>query len=84
MKFAAIYSIVIGTGMIAQWTMSFLSKQIPELNLEGDSRQLLMDIHNIELSKIEDDELNPGMKKVKIGFRLGNGSYATMVVKQMF
>jgi hypothetical protein len=34
MKFAAIYSIVVGTGMIAQWTMSFLSKQIPELITE--------------------------------------------------
>jgi len=34
MKFAAIYSIVIGTGMIAQWTMSFITKQIPELKTE--------------------------------------------------
>ena len=34
MKFAAIYSIVVGTGMIGQWTMSFISKQIPELVTE--------------------------------------------------
>ena len=34
MKFAAIYSIVIGTGMIAQWSMSLISKQIPELITE--------------------------------------------------
>ena len=34
MKFAAIYSIVIGTGMIAQWVMSYMSKQIPELITE--------------------------------------------------
>lgn len=34
MKFAAIFSIVVGAGMIAQWLMSYLSKQIPELKSE--------------------------------------------------
>lgn len=34
MRFAAIYSMIIGTGMIAQWTMSFIAKQIPELITE--------------------------------------------------
>lgn len=34
MKFAAIFSIVVGLGMIAQWAMSYLSKQIPELETE--------------------------------------------------
>ena len=34
MKFAAIFSIVVGSGMIAQWAMSYLSKQIPELKTE--------------------------------------------------
>lgn len=34
MKFAAIFSIVVGVGMIAQWTMSYLARQIPELKTE--------------------------------------------------
>ena len=34
MRFAAIFSIVVGFGMIAQWAMSYLSQQIPELKTE--------------------------------------------------
>lgn len=34
MKFAAIFSIIVGAGMIVQWTMSYLGKQIPELKTE--------------------------------------------------
>lgn len=34
MTFAAIFSILVGAGMIAQWAMSYLSKQIPELTTE--------------------------------------------------
>jgi hypothetical protein len=34
MKFAAIFSIIVGVGMIAQWIMSYLSHQIPELKSE--------------------------------------------------
>lgn len=34
MKFAAIFSIIVGMGMITQWAMSYLSNQIPELKTE--------------------------------------------------
>jgi len=34
MKFAGIFSILVGTGMIVQWSMSFLSRKIPELKTE--------------------------------------------------
>jgi hypothetical protein len=34
MTFAAIFSLVVGVGMIAQWAMSYFSKQIPELKTE--------------------------------------------------
>ncbi len=34
MTFSSIFAIVIGLGMIGQWTMSFISKQIPELETE--------------------------------------------------
>lgn len=34
MRFAAIFSIIVGAGMIIQWAMSFFSHQIPELKTE--------------------------------------------------
>ena len=34
MKFSAIFAIIVGAGMIAQWTMSYVSKRIPELKTE--------------------------------------------------
>lgn len=34
MTFAAVFAILVGAGMIAQWTLSFLKKQIPELETE--------------------------------------------------
>jgi len=34
MTFPAIFSIIAGVGMIAQWALSFFSKQIPELETE--------------------------------------------------
>jgi hypothetical protein len=34
MTFASIFAIVVGLAMIIQWTMSYLSKQIPELETE--------------------------------------------------
>ena len=34
MTFPATFAIVVGLGMIGQWTASFLSKQIPELKTE--------------------------------------------------
>ncbi len=34
MLFAAFFSILVGIGMIVQWMMSYVSKQIPELETE--------------------------------------------------
>lgn len=34
MKFAAIFSIIVGVGMIGQWMMSYINKQIIELKTE--------------------------------------------------
>lgn len=34
MTFPAIIALIIGLGMIGQWTMSFIAKQIPELQTE--------------------------------------------------
>ena len=34
MTFASIFAIAVGLGMIVQWTLSYVSKQIPELETE--------------------------------------------------
>jgi len=34
MKFAAVFSIIVGVGMIGQWSVSFVTKQIPEMKTE--------------------------------------------------
>lgn len=34
MVFAAFYAIIVGLGMIGQWTASYVSRQIPELQSE--------------------------------------------------
>jgi len=34
MTFAALFALVVGVGMIGQWTLSYVSKQIPELQDE--------------------------------------------------
>ncbi|HUV15599.1 MAG TPA: hypothetical protein VMW28_03435 [Pelolinea sp.] len=34
MKFAAVFSIIVGMGMNGQWLMSYLTRQIPELKSE--------------------------------------------------
>ncbi len=61
----------------------FIIKQIPELTLEGELRNVTVEIKELTLSSLEDDELNPNKHKVKISFSLGKGSYATMVIKAL-
>jgi hypothetical protein len=34
MAFSALFVIIVGTGMVGQWFVSFASKQIPELKTE--------------------------------------------------
>lgn len=62
----------------------FVIKQIPELSSEGATRQMTAEAKEVSISKLEDDELNPGMKKTVIRFILSKGSYATEYIKQLF
>lgn len=61
----------------------FVIRQIPELSSEGSSRKVIVNVENLEIGKLEDDELK-GKKKVKVCFSLPKGSYATIVIKEMF
>ncbi|MDP3699099.1 MAG: tRNA pseudouridine(13) synthase TruD [Nanoarchaeota archaeon] len=61
----------------------FVIKQIPELTLEGELRKVIVPVHDLEIGRKVNDELNHGKKKVKVNFTLPKGSYATMVVKRI-
>jgi tRNA pseudouridine13 synthase len=62
----------------------FINRQIQELTLEVQERRITAKIENLSFSKVEDDELNPGMFKIKVSFYLGKGSYATNVIREIF
>ncbi len=61
----------------------FAIRQLPELSVEGAMREAFVKAGDFELGRLEDDELNAGMKKAKIRFSLPKGSYATIVVKAL-
>ncbi len=61
----------------------FIIRKIPEMSVEGNERDLVVDVDDFGYS-IDEDDLNKGRKKVKIKFKLQKGSYATIVVKSLF
>ena len=65
-------------------TRDFVIRQIPELSMEGDERDVFVEVKTMEISELEKDELNENMKKVTLKFSLSKGSYATMVVRKLF
>ncbi len=62
----------------------FIIKQIPEISSEGATRRAIAEAKKVSVSALQDDELNPGMKKTIVKFILPKGSYATEYVKQLF
>ena len=62
----------------------FIIKQLPNLSSEGDERDLFCEIKDLKIGPLEEDELNQGMKKVRLQFTLRKGSYATEAVKALF
>lgn len=65
-------------------TREFIIKPFPELSSEGNEREVFAEAKNLQISKLEDDELNTGMKKITLKFDLQKGSYATEFVRQLF
>jgi len=62
----------------------FVLKQFPELSSEGSSRDLFMTVRDFKVIKIEEDELNKGKFKAMVSFSLNPGSYATVLIKEVF
>ncbi len=62
----------------------FIIKELPELSSEGSERELYATAEEVEIGKLENDELNEGKKKVLLKFKLGKGCYATEFIRQLF
>lgn len=60
----------------------FLIRQLPDASAEGVERKLFATAKKLKIGKLEEDELNAGMKKVKLKFFLDKGGYATEFVRQ--
>lgn len=62
----------------------FIIRKIPELSSEGSERSLFAWIKDLKVSEPEKDDLNRGKRKIRLGFFLQKGAYATAVVKELF
>jgi tRNA pseudouridine13 synthase len=62
----------------------FIIKQIPELSQEGELREAFFEVSNLNINKLEKDELNAEKNKITVSFILPKGSYATLVIKYLF
>ncbi len=63
---------------------SFIIKSIPEISNEAVVRSGFIKVTNFRIVNEGPDELNKGKKKVTVSFELSPGSYATMVLKDLF
>ena len=62
----------------------FIIRELPNISSGGGKRDLFVGIDNLKIGSPEEDELNPGKKKIKLSFSLQKGSYATEVIKALF
>ncbi len=62
----------------------FIIRELPNMSVEGDNRDLIINVKNLKISRLEKDEFNKGRKRVKVSFELPKGSYATLVIKALF
>jgi len=61
----------------------FIIREMPELSSEGSCRNFTAEAKDLEIGKLEEDELNKGKKKALIKFKLPKGSYATEFIKAL-
>ena len=63
---------------------NFENKKWEAMSSKTLMRKAFINIKELELGKLEDDELNKNKKKQVVQFKLQKGSYATMVIKNMY
>jgi len=61
----------------------FIIPGYPKISMEGDDRDLIVNIKNFKL-EYEEDDMNPGNYKALLKFSLPKGAYATLVIKRFF
>jgi len=61
----------------------FILRKLQGMGLEGGDRAVFVNVEDLNVSDLEDDELNSGMKKCTVSFTLPKGSYATEYIKQI-
>lgn len=62
----------------------FKFKEFSFLNSKTLMRKSSIKIKNLKINNLEKDEINKNHKKQEISFSLPKGSYATMVIKQLY
>lgn len=63
---------------------NFVVDEMPHLSAEGQMRKRTTKAQELIVGELEKDEINTGMKKIKIEFTLEPGSYATEFIRQNF
>lgn len=61
----------------------FIVRQIPNLTPKGSMRDRIATARQLQVGSLEEDELNPGKKKIILEFILDKGSYATVFIKSL-
>jgi tRNA pseudouridine13 synthase len=62
----------------------FIIRQLPDITPTGGKRNLVAEVKDLKISELEKDELNKDRKKAILEFELGKGSYATILIKNVF
>jgi len=62
----------------------FIIRAIPEISCESVLRNAFVDVSGFRVVDEKEDELNPGKKKIYVEFMVPPGSYATVVLKDLF
>jgi tRNA pseudouridine13 synthase len=55
---------------------------MPEATADGRVRAILNPVWNLVQEEISEDKENVGMRKIKLGFTLNRGSYATVLLRE--
>ena len=62
----------------------FIIRPMPELSSEGALRSVFFEAKDFKVLEEDIDELNEGMKKIKVKFFLDKGSFATILLDFIF
>ncbi|MFX0103914.1 MAG: tRNA pseudouridine(13) synthase TruD [Candidatus Hodarchaeota archaeon] len=61
----------------------FSNKLTDEFEFKGSFRAMTIKPSSLKMIEFTEDDLNPGKIKIKIGFSLKRGSYATMLIREL-